>query len=105
VSVEFSQLEAARWYRSTVRVLSSEIDLRVFDHAEAIGPTYPGPVLGPQERRSGRLLGPDLITEARGWIDDCGWTSDHFTDDRVEWVVARHYCGGIAEFIRNTNGG
>ncbi|MCW2901566.1 MAG: hypothetical protein JWO67_3831 [Streptosporangiaceae bacterium] len=63
----------------------------MFDHAAPIGPA---------------VLGPQLLTEARSWIADC-WgedESEELSDGQVERVIRRHYCGGLPEFIRNTNG-
>lgn len=49
------------------------------------------------------FLGPEELTEGRGWLADCGVYP--LTDAQVERLIARHYSGGIAEFIRNTHGG
>lgn len=58
---------------------------------------------------TGELTG-ELLREARGWVADCMW-ADLEPEDiaampaaRVTRGIARHYDGGLAEFVRNTAG-
>lgn len=45
------------------------------------------------------------LTEARDWIADCTWTDDvsQLTDSQVTRGIARHYSGGIAQFIADVS--
>lgn len=84
----------------------------MFDHPY---PLLPGNADGAEEwERSGRALSArslgrlnaEELAEARDWMADCGmFMYRELTAAQVERVIARHYCGGLPEFIRNTNGG
>jgi hypothetical protein len=45
----------------------------------------------------------EQLTEARGWISDCVWADevdvDELSDSAVKRGIARHYDGGVAQFV------
>lgn len=110
----FSTLEMAAAYRRYCARPGTLTGRPMFDHPY---PLLPGNADGAQEwELSGRaLVGPRLgrltrseLREARSWIADC-WESSEVNPERlsrseVESAIARHYSGGLPEFIRNTNG-
>lgn len=54
------------------------------------------------------LMTGELLEEARGWIADCGWSdrdedSEPLTDAQVIDGIARHYSGGLPEFIAHNS--
>lgn len=55
-----------------------------------------------------RVLGVTAaqLAEARGWISDCMWGDDvdldELTDAQVERGIARHYDGGITQFVADS---
>jgi hypothetical protein len=111
----FSLPEMAAAYRRYCARPGTLTGRPMFDHPY---PLLPGNADGAQEwELSGAALaGPRLgrltrseLREARSWIADC-WESSEVNAARlsrseVESAIARHYSGGLSEFIRNTNGG
>lgn len=73
----------------------AEYEAAVCEHERRYGPWSLTSLL------TAPLLTPEQCTEARGWIDDCGWSHAGLSDDRVEWAIQRHYSGGIEQFVRD----
>ncbi|WP_198529938.1 hypothetical protein [Geminisphaera colitermitum] len=56
-----------------------------------------------EEAETSRLLSPELLAEAREWLDELVWRDmpaiEGLTDAEVEHGIARHYDGGIPGFM------
>lgn len=54
------------------------------------------------------LLTPEQLTDARDWVADCVWADldaddvTELTDVQVTRGIARHYDGGVAQFIADS---
>jgi hypothetical protein len=52
----------------------------------------------------------ELLKEARDWIKDCSFSDieddeqvDEMTDEQIWKGISKHYGGGIAQFMKDSN--
>lgn len=56
---------------------------------------------------AGLVVTEQVIREARGWVGDCVWREEpeelaELPDAEILAGLDRHYAGGLAQFIRDT---